>query len=227
MTTTGTPESEVTTPSGRSLPTASSTPQYPCPASSPTPRFGGQIGGTAWIGGVPKTNFFGVTRTQPESPCCYRPTDPVSQMKSYGRRIEGNATKFKRDDPEYPLLSFANDALSHMQEYGMDTYFYLEGIDPSANPESGKDLFRYHTKYTKQQVDDFINECLGLPTTRTVGIGKLDALGQEALKDSGTWLMNSLDETMRSSPQPVLPPRPMGPTVWMRLVSEVQMESLC
>ena len=87
--------------------------------------------GTPWIGGPPLRGrlggaWTGTARSSPDTPCCYRPLDPYQQGRTYNKRIEGNPTKFKRDDPEYSLLAFANDALAHMEEHGMDTYFYLE-----------------------------------------------------------------------------------------------------
>ena len=189
------------------------------------PKFGGLAtdGKTPWVGGPPKADWSSSLRSEPESPCCYRPDDAVSQMKSYGRRVEGSSTKFKQDDPEYSLTSFGTDALAHMKEYGMDTFFYLEG---SSSEAEAKDLFLYHTKYTKATVDAFVKECMGEATTNTCGIGELDHWGKECLKDSGTWLMNSLDETRCTQLCPQLPPRPYGPTVWMVLVREVQMDSL-
>jgi hypothetical protein len=181
--------------------------------------------GTPWIGGPPLTardgTWKGTARNSPDTPCCYRSIDPYQQGRSYNKRIEGNATKFKRDDPEYNLLAFANDALAHMEEHGMDTFFYLEGVGSPL--ETGKDLFRYHTKYTTSQVDDFIKECLGATAPTTVGT--LDSYGIDALKDAGTWLMNSLDESLKATLHPLLPPRPYGPTVWMALVAEIQMDS--
>ena len=188
------------------------------------PKFGGLSSDlTPWVGGPPNIGFTGSLCTSPESPCCYRPTDATAQMRSYPRRVEGNETKFKRDDPEYTLISFATDSLAHMKEYGMDTFFYLEG---SNSEDEAQDLFNYHTRYSTTQVEDYIKECLGQTTTNPIGIGKLDHWGLDALKDSGTWLMNSLDETMRVQLRPQLPPRPYGPQVWMILVREVQMDSL-
>jgi hypothetical protein len=61
---------------------------------------------------------------------CIRGDDPSTEMKGYNKRVlEGNDIKFKRDDPDYTLLSFAADALSHMETYGMDTVFYMKGVD--------------------------------------------------------------------------------------------------
>ena len=52
-------------------------------------------------------------------------------MKVYGKQTDGQDIKFKCDDPNYPLLSFATDALNHMEMHGMDTLFYVEGVRPS------------------------------------------------------------------------------------------------
>ena len=52
-------------------------------------------------------------------------------MKVYGRQTNGQDIKFKQDDPNYPLLTFATDALNHIKAHGMDTLFYMEGVGPS------------------------------------------------------------------------------------------------
>ena len=186
--------------------------------AAPTgPKLGGVNGTTAWIGGPPKSDWSGTTLLMPATPYCYRSDDPASQMKAYGRRTDGLETKFKRDDAEYPLLSFSNDALAHMETHGMDTLFYMDAT---------RDLFRYHALFTIDQVQAFCDECLGKSVAEPVGVGQVDHLMMEALRDAGTWLLNSLDESVKASIRHLLPPRPLGPVVWMAIVAEVEMESL-
>ena len=192
----------------------------------PKPKFGGTApsGSMVWLGGPPLQDWSTTSLLGPATPMCWRSSDPVTEMKAYPRRTDGNEVKFKRDDPEYPLLSFANDAFAHMQTHGMDTLFYMKGVDGQG--QGGHDLFRYHSRYTKTQVEEYVRGCTGELATPTIGPGKVDAHGLSALFDSGTWLLNSLHESLRGPLRPVLPPRPTGPVVWMAIVGEVQMESL-
>ena len=213
--------------SGMSTPSSSGA--SAAPANTPPtnkPKYGNIHLNTPWIGGPPKDDWSGTSLDVPAAPYCYRAEDAIFQMKSYGRRIEGNDLKFKRDDPNYSLLAFASDALSHMEVHGMDSVFYMTGVDSHGG--GGKDLIRYHSGYTKLLVEGFIKECMDGPPNGqqpTYG-GQLDELGLGALRDSGTWLMNSLDESLKGAIRHSLPPRPVGPLVWMSIVNEVQAESL-
>ena len=111
------------------------------------------------MSGPPLEDYSATALTQPVTPLCIRTDDPTSEIKGYSKRVlEGNAIKFKRNDPEFPLLAFADEALNHMQTHGMDTVFYLKGED--VNGEGAEDLFTYHDKYTKSTVEKFITDSL-------------------------------------------------------------------
>ena len=158
------------------------------------------------------------TLTMFRTPMCLRSEDPSSEMKGYTKRVlEGKDPKFKRDDPEYPLLAFATDALDHMETYGMDTVFYMKGTDTTTNVK-GEELFTYHTKYTTQSVADHIK------TLRRDG--KYDHQAETALSESALWLTNSLDDTLKASLRNQIRGRPTGPELWMLIVAEVQHQSL-
>ena len=47
---------------------------------------------------------------------------------------DGNHTKFKKLDEDYPLLAFADDCLRHMQQHGLDTVFVMELVEKSCSP---------------------------------------------------------------------------------------------
>ncbi len=189
------------------------------------PKFGGAYPGSTtvkWIGGVPKEDFSGVFNMDPATPLCIRGLDPVSEMKGYNKCVtDGYSIKFKRDDPDFNLMAFADAALSHMQEHGMDTVFYMKGAK-DASGEGAEELFTYHSKYTKSQVDKIIAD--GLSGTGTGP--KYDKYAVTALKDSAQWLSNSLDESLKSSLRALLAERPSGPQLWMLIVTEVQSDSL-
>jgi hypothetical protein len=103
------------------------TPPSPSSQSSGTsvvaPKLGGLIGETPWIGGPPNESFDGPQNPYPLTPLCRRPKDDKNSGVNYSKRTTGLEPPFKRDDPNFPLLAFADEALAHMQEHGMDTVF--------------------------------------------------------------------------------------------------------
>ena len=177
------------------------------------PVFGGNYAGTVhWIGGPPNENFDGVVSTGPQTPLCFRNLDATSEIKGFAKRTAGAEIKFKRDNPEYSLVTFADAALQHMQTHGMDTPFYMQGAKDDGT--GGMEVFTYHTHYTKKVVKEAI---AGRPT---------DKYNNAALSESALWLANSLDTTLRSSLRTQLSTRPSGPVLWMMIVAEVQSDSL-
>ena len=73
-----------------------------------------------------------------------------------------------------------------------------------------------------------MQECLGtaLPTAAKIGPGPVDQHGIECLRDSGVWLLNSLDKPLKVNLCPLLPTCLTGPQVWMAIINKVQMESM-
>ena len=84
------------------------------------PLFGAVSGQVMCIGGPPLVNWSHISSASPESPLYYWiQNDPESERKGYKARVsDGNATKFKRDDLTYPLISFLDDCLNHAQQHG-------------------------------------------------------------------------------------------------------------
>ena len=164
--------------------------------AAPTkPLFGAVSGQVVWIGGPPLVDWSNTSSTSPESPLCYRiQNDPESERKGYKARVsDGNATKFKRDDPTYPLMSFLDDCLNHAQQHGWDSVFYMTGVNPNTG-EGGQELFTHHSKYTLEDVQTFVRE-----QSQAGGSFRYDKYCIEALKESGQYLANSLDETLKAS----------------------------
>ena len=190
------------------------------PQPKTKPVFGGLYGdGTkaVWIGGPPLENWNNTSLSAPTTPMCIRGDDPSSEMKAYSKRVlEGNEIKFKRDDPDYPLLSFAADAKTHMETYGMDSVFYMKGTS-TAIPD-GEELFTYHNKYTTSGVKNFIE------TQKNNNV--YDKYALDTLKESSSWLINSLDDTLKTSLRNQIRGNVPGPLLWMIIVSEVQHQSL-
>jgi hypothetical protein len=168
MTTTGTPPSP--SPSGGTNVTA--------------PTLGGLIDNAPWIGGPPNENFTGPLSAVPCSPLCRRPTDAKHSGINCTLRTTGLSTPFKRDDPNCPLMAFADDALAHMQKHGMDTVFYMTG-GPKA-----VELLSYHTRCTKKQVEDHVQS--------KIDDGTFDQWQLEALRESAEWLKESLDRLAKA-----------------------------
>ena len=109
--------------------TMSTVPAAPAPALAATKPKYGKVGGShVWIGGAPLADWSNTSFIAPLTPYCWRSDDPISQMKVYGKQTDGQDVKFKHDNPDYPLLSFATDALNHMEAHGMDTLFFMEGV---------------------------------------------------------------------------------------------------
>ena len=167
-------------------------------------------------------DFSGSHNKMPKTPLCIRGLEPSYEMKGHTARVmSGCATKFKRDDPEFPLMAFATECLNHMESHGLDTVFYLKGVQ--ANGTGGEELFTYHSKYTKSQVDEFIWKA---QVADSNGVTKFDSFCVSALQESQQWLLNSLDESLKSALRPSLAKRPTGPQLWMMIVAEVQSDSL-
>ena len=194
-------------------------------SSATTPKFGGNCPGSTtvvWVGGAPLKDFSGSHNKMPKTPLCIRGLEPSYEMKGHTARVmSGCATKFKRDDPEFPLMAFAAECLNHMESHGLDTVFYLKGVQ--ADGTGGEELFTYHSKYTKSQVDEFIWKA---QVADSNGVTKFDSFCVSALQESQQWLLNSLDESLKSALRPSLAKRPTGPQLWMMIVAEVQSDSL-
>ena len=189
------------------------------------PKFGGLFPNSksvVWVGGAPNQGWNNSVRSTPLTPMCVRGMDPKTEMSSCCRRVmEGHSVKFKRDDPEFPLLAFADEALKHMETHGMDTVFFMTAADSSG--QGGEELFTFHTKFTKGHVDKFIEDAFKAVGTMPP---KFDQFAQDACFESAQWLVNSLDESLKSSLRPQLTGRLTGPQVWMMIVGEVQVDSL-
>ena len=127
---------------------------------------------------------------------------------------DGNHTKFKKLDEDYSLLAFADDCLRHMQQHGLDTVFYMEGV--AINGTGGKELFACHTRCSKEAVDAHVKS----PNHFNDDHSKI------ALKESAEWLLNLLDESLKTSLRSVIAKRPSGPQLWMAIVREVQANSI-
>ena len=97
-------------PNGTSGPSGTATPSANAPIA---PKYDGIVGSYAvWIGGLPLADFSETSLAYMASPFCIRDLDPGSEIKSYKTRVnDGNHTKFKKLDEDYPLVAFADNCL--------------------------------------------------------------------------------------------------------------------
>jgi len=187
------------------------------------PKFGGVFDGrVVWIGGPPNHDWSDTHAAEMASPQCLRGLDPKTHVYMYkDRALNGNEIKFKKDDKEYTLLSFANDALEHMKTHGMDTVFYMKPVadgTPDDEDTGAMELFTYHSRFTKSAVADAV--------AGRIDDGTFDIYAKDALKESGRWLKESLDQSLKTTMRSSLAKAHTGPDVWMLIVSEVQSSAI-
>ena len=105
-------------------------PQVAVTKMATPPRFGGKYEPVFWVGGPPKKDWSASALTEMKTPMSIRGLDPANEQKGFKSRVlYGSEVKFKRDDQTFDLASFAMAAKSHMETYGMDTFFYMVGTD--------------------------------------------------------------------------------------------------
>ena len=171
-------------------PTVSTTvaPDTTTPTMSTTvaPKFGGLYDASdtnskiIWVGGPPKANWSSTILTTFATPMCIRGIGASAEIKGYAKRVlDGLETKFKQDDDDFGLLSFASKAKSHMETHGMDTVFYMRGTD-DLTTNRGEELFTYHSKYTREQVKKHVEDKISDNT--------FDQHANTALTESANWL---------------------------------------
>jgi len=185
------------------------------------PKFGGRIDTKiTWVGGPPLSDWSDTSIPELYSPACMQGIDAKTTVTMYNTRIKGLVSKFKKGDVDFTLLSFAEAALEHMKEHGMDTVFYMEGVTilPSGAMTGGCELFSSHSKYTKSYVAKFISN--------KIEDGTFDTAAKGALKESAKWLKDSLDPSLTVRIRASLSKAQYGPDVWMLVVGEVLSDAI-
>jgi hypothetical protein len=176
------------------------------------PKIGGTSNSSSWTGGKPKSDWSGSENEEPTTPYCFRLSADKS-FKIYQVLTKGQDKKFKRQDPEYPLAAFLDDAQTHMEASGMDSVFYFK--DPSDDKEM-RSIFLFHSRFTK----DYIKN-------ETIKMEKIyDKFDLANLATSKAWLLASLDDTLKASIRPQMVPKLTGPEILMIIISEVQSDSI-
>lgn len=178
------------------------------------PIFGGTNTVGNWCGGPFNETFDGVTSLGPANPFCHRFTDYDRASKQYEKRTKGIEEKFKKDDPNSSLRSFASEVSRHVKKHGLDTGFYM--YDPS-DASQVNSILTHHSQYTTDTVIKFWNS----------KYSQLDQTMRDALDESGEYLLNCIDKSLRNSIELGLGnEKPIGPFVWMHLVNACQSDSI-
>lgn len=187
--------------------------------STVLPTIGGTYGShlIPWIGGAPLKNWNGTSASTFTTVFCLRPDDVSSILKGAARRTTGLETKFKRDDDSFTLEDFADRVREHMETHGMDSFWYLEGVDPNDPLSTGSNLFEDYSHYTVEDVQNHLDNL------KTKGV--IDQFGEEALKESKMWLLDSIDTALRYDLKTAIAKTKYGPVLWIEIVGEIRLQS--
>ena len=109
------------------------------------------------------------------------------------------------------LTSFASEVKRHLVLHGMDSVFWIEDMAGELH-----DIVASYALYT---VDDVLGGILSLEN-------KYDEYDKDNLTDSATFLLNSIDPSLKKLITPFLKDDISGPEIWIRIVSEMQSSSV-
>jgi hypothetical protein len=116
--------------------------------------------------------------------------------------LKPHVPKFKRDDPLFPLVSFASDVETHMELTGMDSVFWF--ADPTDSTQM-LNVFTSHSRFPEKLTN-----------------GTYDKYDIQNLEFSANYLRESLDVTLRGDIRGLLRAKITGPELFMTIVSEIQ-----
>jgi hypothetical protein len=93
----------------------------------------------AWTGGKPRSDWKALALgrfASPNSPLCFRPTDPIAQAKAYTKMSTPPAaiTKLEKSLDPRSLIQTLQLFLEHVEKTGIDPIFYVE--HPNDNTET-------------------------------------------------------------------------------------------
>jgi hypothetical protein len=179
------------------------------------PKRGGILQGDIWVGGKPDASTStGTVNVEPHTVYCYRYPGRHG-LKINEASTKGLDPKFKRDDPTYSTTNFADDAFVHMERCGMDTLFYFPSI---ANPSEYLNIFTSHSMFDNYHVPKVIRA--------NIAAGVYDKYDLANLRDSATFLLNSIDIELKTHVRTLLTRDTTGPEVFCLIVQAVQSDSI-
>ena len=115
-------------------------------------------------------------------------------------------------------MSFGEEALQHMQEHGVDAVFCMTGSS-DRDGTGAMELFACHTKFAKADVDEVVAD--GLKSGGRCG----GTCSKDCLKESALWLLDSVDESVKSTLRMSQSHKLTGPQLWMLVAAEAQSKS--
>jgi hypothetical protein len=178
------------------------------------PKIGGISNGVVWVGGEPNVSWTETKNLEPRSAYCRRHTTD-KDLKVLEYMLKAHVPKFKRDDPLFPLVSFASDVETHMELTGMDSVFWF--ADPT-DPTQMLNVFTSHSRFPENYVAQEVS--------RKLKNGTYDKYDIQNLEFSANYLRESLDVTLRGDIRGLLRPKITGPELFMTVVSEIQSSSV-
>ena len=160
---------------------------------------------TPWTGGAPNFDWSGLSPSSPtlySSPNQLRPVEASSSQKAYNHCKEGLSTKFQRSSD---LHSFKKDVWQHLVDCGMDTITYLP--DPEDKTEVST-VITAHSRYTVSLGKDLSKDLKN----------KFDSYDNINDKAATTFLMNSLDTSLKNELEDRKQDSDAFTVVWLRLL---------
>jgi hypothetical protein len=163
---------------------------------------------------MPNPDWNKSDRSSPNTPLAYR-IQGEKFGKTYTTLTTGRTNKFKRNDPNYSLNTFSDDAARHMEKTGMDSQFYFP--DPS-NKHKMLNIFDKHSLFTFEAIKEQVAYMKATDT--------YDSYAIDNLNYSRSWIEDSIDSELWNSLRPHVTRALSGPELYMILVAEVQSDSI-
>lgn len=201
------------------------------PFAMTPPNIGGVAGAnlTPWTGGIPNASWSASDTTNPLTPYCYHFPDDKS-LKVYAFQTNAPDDKFKRDDADYPLSSFAEDLMDKFARGGMAYLFHM--LDP-IDRNTRVNILEFHSRFTKDNVADEVQFMTADPLTRpgtgtrfAVVRNRYDAFDKANLNAARVYLLSALDEGLKVAIRPQITADMSVMEIWMIIVAEVQSDSI-
>lgn len=198
--------------------TASDVPTVKIPYKPPVPQYGGvrEVGAdswAAWTGGMPKGDWTGLEQPKPASinPGQYRSNSISGMAKSQVYRVQGLETKFTKDSN---LLIFQKEVMEHLTQHGLDTITYIQ--DPVDN-DKVVSVLTEHARFTLKE---------GCEAGNDYNKMQYDEYDLENIRDARKFLLNSVDEHLKTQLYQNCKDEDSFVAVWFNLIHLVRSVSI-
>ena len=171
-------------------------------STEPRPLIGGEvvrgIDVYNWTGGKPNETWDDTENAGPETPMCYRSSDPKTQTQSYFARTGGADKKFERANKEYPLISFEKDVQEHFIRFGLDSEFYV----PDQETGERLSIITAHSlfpdSFKLEWLEHMRNGTFPYPNDTLMTLG-FDSFNLENMEDAKAYIFGCIDEDLKTS----------------------------